>query len=55
MTPAKLKALLTLVGSALVTAALYLPAPWQLVAATVGGLLGGSALIRRPGDEKALP
>ncbi len=53
MTAAKLKALLTLVGSGLVTASFYLPAPWQLIAATVGGLLGGSALIRRPGDKVA--
>ena len=55
MTATKLKAILTLVGSALVTASVYLPHPWALVAATMGGLFGGSALIRRPGDEKAAP
>ena len=44
------KATLTLIGSALITAAAYLPAPWSIVASAVGGLLGGSALIKRPGD-----
>lgn len=47
------KATLTLVGSALVTAAAYLPPPWSIVAAAVGGLLGGKALLQRPGDVKA--
>lgn len=54
MTPTKSKALLVTIGSGLVTAAAYLPMPWALLAATVGGLLGGSALVRRPGDVKVL-
>lgn len=47
------KTILVTIGSALVTAAPYLPAPWQGVAFVLGGLLGGSALVKRPGDVKA--
>lgn len=46
------KTVLVTVGSALVTVAAYLPHPWALVAAAVGGLLGGKALLKRPGDVK---
>lgn len=47
------KTILVTIGSGLVTAAAYLPPPWGLLAATIGGLLGGSALVKRPGDVKA--
>ena len=47
------KATLTTIGSVLVTASVYLTPPWSVIAATVGGLLGGAALIKRPGDVKA--
>lgn len=46
------KTILVTIGSALVTAAPYLPMPWAGVAFTLGGLLGGSALVKRPGDVK---
>ena len=53
MTPLFSKATLTTIGSILVTAAVYLAPPWSVLAATIGGLLGGAALIKRPGDVKA--
>lgn len=46
------KTILVTIGSVLVTAAPYLPMPWAGVAFTLGGLLGGSALVKRPGDVK---
>jgi hypothetical protein len=46
---------LVVIGSGLVTAAAYLPPPWGLIVAAVGGLLGGKALLKRPGDVKAVP
>lgn len=54
MTPAKAKALLVALGSALLTAAPYLPPGWSVAAAAVGGLLGGAALLRRPGDVRVV-
>lgn len=54
MTPAKTKALLVAIGSGLVTAAPFLPMPWAGLAFTVGGLLGGKALLKRPGDVRAV-
>ncbi len=54
MTPAKIKALLVTIGSGLVTAAPFLPMPWAGLAFTIGGILGGSALVRRPGDVRKL-
>lgn len=53
--PVPAQALLVTIGSGLITAAVYLPMPWALFAATVGGLLGGKALLKRPGDVKAAP
>lgn len=50
--PAVSKTILVTIGSALVTAAPFLPMPWQGVAFTIGGLLGGSALVKRPGDVR---
>ncbi len=52
MKPIVSKSVLVTIGSGLVTAAAYLPMPWALLAATVGGLLGGGALVKRPGDIK---
>lgn len=48
------KCILTTLGAALVGAAPTLPPPWGLIAATLGGLLGGGALVRRPGDIKVV-
>ncbi len=44
------KTLLVTIGSALVTGAAFLPMPWAGIAFTLGGLLGGKALLKRPGD-----
>jgi hypothetical protein len=46
------KVALTAVGTALVSAAPFLPPPWGIIAGILGGVLGGSALVRRPGDVK---
>jgi hypothetical protein len=54
MTPTKIKALLVAIGSGLVTAAPFLPMPWAALAFIVGGALGGSALVRRPGDVRVV-
>lgn len=54
MTPTQIKTLLVTLGSGLVTAAPFLPMPWAAVAFTLGGALGGSALVRRPGDVRVL-
>lgn len=54
MKPVTSKSILVSIGTVLVTASAYLPPPWAILAATVGGLLGGSALVRRPGDVKAV-
>lgn len=43
------------IGSALITASPFLPSPWSIVAAAVGGLLGGKELLRRSGDVEAKP
>ena len=51
--PIVAKSTLVLLGSGLLTASPYLPPPWGLIAAAVGGLLGGKALLKRPGDVKA--
>lgn len=50
MNPTLTKTILTIIGGALVAAAPTLPPPWGIVASTIGGLLGGGALFRRPGD-----
>lgn len=49
------KTILVTIGSVLVTAAPFIPMPWQGLAFALGGLLGGSALVKRPGDVKAGP
>lgn len=55
--PAARQAILVTIGSALVTAAPFVVVPslpWlQGLMFTVGGLLGGKALLQRPGDVKA--
>lgn len=45
---------LVVIGSGLITVAPFLPMPWAAVAFTLGGALGGSALVRRPGDVRRL-
>ncbi len=51
--PTTSKALLVTIGSALLTAAPFLPGHWSAIAAAIGGLLNGKALFKRPGDVKA--
>lgn len=53
ISPVAGQATLVALGSGLITAAAYLPEPWGLIAAALGGLLGGKALLRRPGDVRA--
>ncbi len=49
------KTVLVAIGSALLTAAPFLPGHWSVVAAGIGGLLNGKALLKRPGDAKVAP
>jgi hypothetical protein len=51
-TPVVQQSFLVAIGSGLVTYAAFLPMPWAGIAFTVGGLLGGKALLKRPGDVK---
>lgn len=46
----KTKATLVTLGTILATAGPFLPGIWGYIATGIGGLLGGGALIRRPGD-----
>lgn len=48
------KTLLVTIGSALITAAPFVPGPAWLPGAmfVLGGLLGGKALLKRPGDVR---
>ncbi len=50
-----IKAILVTIGSVLLSASPFLPGHWSLVAAGIGGLLNGKALLQRPGDVKAAP
>jgi hypothetical protein len=50
--PVVSQSLLVAIGSGLVTYAAFLPMPWAGLAFTIGGLLGGKALLKRPGDVK---
>lgn len=54
MTNTTSKTILTAVAGTLVSAAPFLPMPWAILAATLGGLLGGGAHIRRPGDVRVV-
>jgi predicted TIM-barrel enzyme len=49
------KTALVAIGTAMVTGAPFVPVPWLSgLLFTLGGLLGGKALLKRPGDVKAL-
>lgn len=49
------KSVLVAVGSGLITGAPFVPVPWLSgLMFVVGGLLGGKALLKRPGDVKAV-
>lgn len=51
--PAASKTVLVTLGTALITGAPYVPLPWLSgLMFVVGGLLGGKALLRRPGDVR---
>lgn len=53
--PTTVKTILVSIGSVLLTAAPFLPGHWAVVAAGIGGLLNGKALLKRPGDVKDTP
>jgi hypothetical protein len=54
MSPAVSKTLLTILGGALAAAATVLPPPWGMLAVAIGGALSGGALVKRPGDVRAV-
>lgn len=54
LSPATLKIILSTLGTVALSCAPFVPDPYGLILAAVGGALGG-VMVRRPGDQPPIP